>query len=281
MPPVMKFQTEFSRSGGQGWSEVHYHGSTVDPPDLQGWLNAFRTNVLGPRALLLGFDCFITGIRVSYPRAGATASYGINMNSPGPVGEASADPTASVAVNFKDGTFTRTKVSHLRGFWDRVETNGVYVPDLAPPWNDYFTSWKDALIGGGYGWPSTDIPNSRRGTVVSYTQADDGFVTFSLEPTDLPFPGPPFGQVISVKFSKLNNSNSPLNRSLLCTVDAAHTLRTIYPVGCGPFTSKGRYNFRAVTVIQYAATGTIRLGERKPGKRRDLLRGRSRAKAKY
>jgi hypothetical protein len=277
----MKFETKFGRNSGQGWSEVHYHQSSIDPPDLQGWLNAFRTNVLGPRSLLLGFDCFITGVRVSYPRAGATASYGVEMNSFGPVGKASGDPTASIAVNFKDGTFTRTKVSHLRGFWDAVETNGRYNPDGDPDWNGFFTSWKDSLIAGGYGWPSTDIANSRKGTVVSYTQDTDGFVTFALEPTDPVFVGPPFGYIVPIKFSKLNNSKSPLNTQLLCTVDAAHTLRTIYPVGCGPFTAKGRYSYRAVQCIQYAATGTIKLGERKPGKRSDLLRGRSRVKAKY
>lgn len=278
MPTLLKFLTKFRSTEGYGWTETHYKLSSSDNPALNTQLANFQTNVCEARRVLLGEGCAIVGFRVSYPRAGAIASYGLRRFLPGDETKTSTSESNSLAVVFNDSTYTRQKVLHLRGFWDAVETNQAYHPEEpgAAGWEERLIAWKQALIDGGYGWPSKDAAISAKGIDVTYTSAADNRVTFTLKNPGMP--AATVGTIQSVRFSKFNRSNSILNRALLVTVDDVTHLTTVNPIGAGPMTSKGRFNFRAPAFVGYANTGSISLGERRMGAPLDRSPGRSKAK---
>jgi hypothetical protein len=218
------------------------------------------------------------GARVSYPREGAIASYGLRVYYPGPLEKVSSSQGDSLAIVFNDITYTKQKVLHLRGFWDAVETNQAYHPELpeAAGWTERLVAWKATLIDGAYGWPSKLPAASAKGDKVTYAGAADNKVTFTLQAPGMPVAT--VGTVQQVRFSKFNNSNSILNRALLVSVDDATHLTTIQQVGAGPMLTKGRFNFRSPSFVAYANTGSISLGERRMGKPLDHYPGRSKAK---
>lgn len=278
MASLLKFLTKFRSTEGYGWTEVHYKLSTSDNPQLNTQLQSFITNVCAARAQILGAGCAITGARVSYPRAGAIASYGLRIFYPGPLEKNSSSQDDSLAIVFNDTTYTKQKVLHLRGFWDAVETNQAYHPEVpeAAGWTERLIAWKTTLIDGSYGWPSKVPADSAKGDKVTYVVTGDNKVTFTLQAPGMP--AATVGTIQQVRFSKFNNSKSILNRALLVSVDTALSLTTVQQVGAGPMLTKGRFNFRAPGFVGYANTGSISLGERRMGKPLDHYPGRSRAK---
>jgi len=276
---VMKVVTNFRGQAGYGWSEVHYRLSSSDTPDLKAQLNSYLANIAPARQVLLGEDCKIIGARISYPRAGAIASFAAKYDLPGTADMSGTAPALSLAINFKDTTFTKTKVLHLRGFWDLVEFNEEYKPGNAPGWVDALTAWKNALIAGEYGWPTKDAANSARGQVVNYVQNAEGTVKLTL--ANVVGTLPILGSVFQCAFSKINKSESVLNDTFLVERTGALELTTVQQVGVGPFATKGKFNYRAVTFTRYAETGAISLGERRMGKSPGLIPGRSRARRRY
>jgi hypothetical protein len=281
VPTVLKFVTMFRGGEGYGWSEVHYRLSDSDTPDLKSQLNSFIANVLPARQQLLGEDCAIVGARVSYPRAGAIASYGLRYFLPGPEGHTGSAAQISLAINFVDSTYTKKKILHLRGFWDSVEYNESYHPEAegAAGWEAALIGFKTALISNSYGWPTKSIDNSARGVVATYTALGTGHVKLTL--ADVVGPLPPLNAIVTMSFSKINKSNSILNRALLVQVTGVNEVTTIQQVGAGPFESKGRFNYRAVGFTAYKETGSISVGERRMGKPLNRTPGRSRAKRLY
>lgn len=278
MATLLKFLTKFRSSEGYGWTEVHYKLSSSDNPALNVQLQSFLDNVCPARAQLLGFGCAIVSVRVSYPRPGAVASYGLRKFLPGVQEQPSASQDDSLAIVFNDTTYTKQKVLHLRGFWDNVEANQAYHPELpeAAGWTDRLVAWKETLISGNYGWPSKVPAESAKGDKVTYVVGADNKVTFTLQAPGMPVAT--VGTVQQVRFSKFNNSKSIVNRQLLVSVDNATTLTTIQQVGAGPMLTKGRFNFRQPGFVGYANTGSISLGERRMGKPLDHYPGRSRVK---
>lgn len=280
MATLLKFLTKFRSTEGYGWTEVHYKLSDSDNPALNTQLTNFITNVAEARRVLLGEGCAIVGVRVSYPRAGAIASYGLRKFLPGDEEKIATSQSNSLAIVFNDSTYTKQKVLHLRGFWDAVEANEAYHPELpeAAGWEERLIAWKQALITGNYGWPSKVPADSAKGINVTYASDADDIVTFTL-----PAPGMPaatVGTIQSVRFSKFNTSNSVLNRALLVTVDTALSLKTVAPIAAGPMKGKGRFNYRSPGFVGYANTGSISLGERRMGAPLDRYPGRSKAKAR-
>lgn len=278
MAVFLKFLTKFKGNEGYGWTEVHFRQSTSDNPNLQTQLNNYRSNIMPLRAALLGQGCAIVGTRVSYPRNGAIASYGLRDYVIGDEAQLSSAPALSLAVNFQDSTFTKSKVCHLRGFWDSVEENESYHPELpaAAGWTDRLTAWKEALIAGAYGWLSKDPALSAKGVGVTYVSAGNDIVTFTL-----PAPGMPLatvGTTQQIRFSGFNNANSVLNRQLLCEVLTQTSVRTVKSIASGPMNAPGRFNFRGIAFVGYAQTGSISLGERRMGRPLDRYPGRAKAK---
>lgn len=281
MPAVLKFVTNFRNTEGFGWSEVHYKYSTAEVPDLLIQLNNFRTNVCPARQQMLGEDCAIIGARVSYPRAGAIASYGLKFYLQGPTGKLGSAPALSLAIAWKDSTFTKSKTLHLRGFWDAIEYNGAYHPDEGEGagWTDALIAWKAALIGGEFGWPTKDIATSAKGQVTTYAANIDGTVKLTL--ANVVGTLPALGSVTQMSFSKINKSESVLNGTFLVERTGALEVTTIQQIGVGPFQSKGRFNYRSTIFTKYSATGSISIGERRMGKVSGHIPGRSRAKRRY
>lgn len=278
MATLLKFLTKFRSTEGYGWTETHYKNSTSDAPNLNTQLENFRDNVCTARAELLGHGCALVGCRVSYPRAGAIASYGLKIFFPGHEEKLSANQDSSLAIVFNDSTYTKSKVLHLRGFWDAVEANQAYHPELpeAAGWDERLIAWKAALIDGSYGWPSKKPADSARGINVTYVPDADNRIVFTLEAPGMPVAT--VGTIQQVRFSKFNRSNSILNRALLVSVDNVTQVTSVNPIGAGPLTSKGRFNFRAPAFTAYANTGSISLGERRMGAPLDRYPGRSKAK---
>lgn len=278
MPTVLKFLTKFRSTEGYGWTEVHYKLSSSDTPLLNVQLTSFMDNVCAARAPLLGQGCAIVGARVSYPRAGAIASYGLRKFYPGDETKLSASQDDSLAIVFNDSSYTKQKVLHMRGFWDSVEANQAYHPELpeAAGWTERLIAWKQTLIDGQYGWLSKVPLESAKGDKVTYVAGADNKITFTLQAPGMP--AGTIGTVQQVRFSKFNNSKSILNRALLVSVDDATHLTTIQQVGAGAMLTKGRFNYRSPGFVAYANTGSISLGERRMGKPLDHYPGRSRAK---
>lgn len=275
----MKIVTNFRGSEGYGWSEVHYRFSSSDTPDLKAQLANYLTNVAPARQVLLGEDCKIIGARISYPRAGAVASYAEKYSLPGTEGMSGAASALSLAINFKDSTFTKSKVVHLRGFWDAIEFNEAYHPDNAPGWLTALTAWKDALIANEYGWPTKDPAASAKGQVTNYVALAEGQVKFTL--ANVVGTLPAVGTVFQCAFSKINKSESVLNGTFLVERTGASELTTVQQIGVGPFQSKGKFNYRAVAFTKYSATAAISIGKRQMGKSPALTPGRSRARRRY
>jgi len=278
MPTTLKFLTVFSESAGYGWTETHNRLDSSDNPNMETQLNNFITNIGQNRALFLGEDSAIVGFRVSYPRNNVNASFGLQRYIPGVVGKTGAAPSLSLAVAMKDITFTRQKIIHVRGFWDEVEVNGVYQPGLEPlgQFNLRLAQWKDQLIIGGYGWNSKDAALSAVGTMNSYIVGPTGIVSFTLGGTGLPLGA--VGTQQQVRFSRINRSDSVLNKSILCNVITRTLLQSVTPHAAVEMSSSGRYNFRGTSFVSYNNLGSITLGERRMGKPLNRSPGRSKAR---
>ncbi len=271
----------FRDSSGTGWSEIHYWNTTADNPSLNSRITHMTDVVAPARAALLSADCFLIGCRASYPRPGAVASLSKTLSLQGNLDISGVSPAVSLATKFTDSSATRHKVTHLRGFWDIVEINGEYHPEggAAYDWTGKFNDWKGTLIGGQYGWRSRDIATSAKGVVSAYSADDDGRVTFIVS-ADAGLTAQ-VGKVVSVRFSRLNDSKSPLNKQLLVEVLNATTLKTVSPIAAGPFTGQGRYSFRASSFVQYAQVYDVSLGRRPQGRPFGQLPGRGPKTAKY
>jgi len=278
-PPVLKFTTVFELDIGYGWTEIHYKQSASENPNLSTALDNFVTNVCNPRAGLLGESAHIEGVRVSYPRADALASLPRKLQIAGSLNQPTSNASTSLAVGFVDGSNTKTKTVHLRGFWDSVESNGGYQPTLGVTWQDRLDIWKAALIGGPYGWLSKTPALSSSGPVLSYATANTGIVTFTLGGAGI---NPAFvGTRQQIRFSKFHASKSPLNRSLLCVVIDVNHVATVQPIGCDPTTSTGHFNHRATAFVGYSAFTGISVGERRMGRPSGRYPGRLPAKARW
>jgi hypothetical protein len=278
MPVHLKFVTTFTGGEGYGWSEIHYAQSDSDNPNLETQLNNFRSNVCIPRAAMLGEDCSIVGMRVSYPRSGAIASFPRRERIAGTVGRTSSDPSSSLATVFVDSTSTKKKICHLRGWWDEVCYNESFHPEssIGAEWTAQLVVWKTALLAKPYGWLSKDPATSRSGVGVTYAVGGDGRVTFTLPAAGIPDPGGT--RNIEIRFSGFNNRSSILNTQVLCEwIDPLH-VKSVRVIGASPITNPGKYNYRATTFVGYNQTSSISLGERRMGRPTNRYPGRAKAR---
>lgn len=260
---------------------MHYWNTTADAPQLNDRLTNMVNSVGSARALLLGRDTALVGVRASYRRPGAIASLSKRIYMTGAADQPGVNEALSLACKWNDASFTRQKVTHLRGFWDSVEKDGNYTPTVpeAADWEDRFDLWKATLITGNWGWLTRNPATSAVGIVNSYTQAVDGIITFTLAPPGVP-PGL-IGTPITIKFSKLNNSKSPLNTQLTVIPTNATTLVTTQQIAAGPFFTKGKWSYRDTIFTAYNNVYSVSTGRRAQGRPFDRLPGRRSARPKY
>jgi len=278
---LVKFVTIFDSDEGQGWQEVHYRNVDSGEPQLLSQLEYYRTNIAPLRATLLGEDCAIVGYRASFDREDDIASYGLREKKPGTSGRAGAAAQLSLALQWKDASFSKSKITHLRGFWDTLEENEGYQPGLPvnAGWEGNLTAWKQALISGQFGWPTKNAATSVKGQVIGYTTDVDGHVVFTLGALNRPLPAA--DTIIPMQFSRINASDSPLNKALQVTVVTPTTVRTVRQVAAGPFKSKGRFIFRDTIFVRYNQTGSISIGRRRMGRPLNRAPGRSGVRPLY
>lgn len=275
MPTAVKCLFMFRDDSGNGWTETHYWNSQSDNPELPGRLSVI-TDVIAPlRAQLLSTDCVLIGTRVSYRRTGAVAALSKKVFMRGTPDQPGVSSDLSLACQFIDASYTKSKITHLRGFWDAVEQNGEYHPEApaAAGWQDRLAAWKNALRVGGFGWLSKDATTSRTGVVSGYTSNDDLRISFTFQPPGLTGLTP--GSLVQIRFSRLNGGSSVLNRTVLVNVTSATTAVSVNPIAAGPSTGPGRFNFRSVSFSAYTDLQNISLGRRAQGKPLGRSRGRA------
>lgn len=280
---IVKLTGFFKDDDGRGWSETHCRQAGTEPVNLESYLAQFDNLMKQFRVPLLARDCAYLGCRASYRSAsGRVRSQPLLLNPPvdGPKTVQqesvwSAAPNSSVKVRMTDSTRTANSDIYIRGYWDQVEVAGYVNFDLpiGAEWKRRADSYLAALITAGYGWEGIDGVNTRRGIVESYSADTQNIVTFTVTTTQGPaLVGSP--DRVAVRFARINNSRSVLNRILICNIVNETTIRTVQPIATGPFTAKGTFVYAVRTFIPYAAVSYFRLAQRKMGRPFGLPVGR-------
>lgn len=281
MATDVKCVLSFNDSSGTGWQEVHIWNTSSEAPALDLRLANLVDVVCPARAALLSGDCQLIGARVSYKRTKAVASLSKRVYMPGVADVVGVSSAISLAFKWADGSRTKHKVTHIRGFWDVVEFNGEYHPEggASLNWNDRVNNFKSILVEGGYGWLSKDPAKSSEGSVEGYTVLPSGHITFQLGGELIPLAM--VGKTVTVRFSRLNNGSSPLNQAFLVYVNEQDSVTTVDQVAAGPFTARGRYNYRDTSFVRYGSLYDISTGRRAQGRPIGQLPGRQKAKPRY
>lgn len=281
--PVLTLTAFFRDDDGHGWSEAHNKIDGGSNPPLGPYLDAFDELMKTRRRPLLAGDGFYLGCRASYrtankriaaaPRFADLPLQGTQTQGGKPVfmNEASN----AILIRMQNAANTATSPTYLRGVWDNVMIAGQlqFTDEQGPQFKTYLTAYENALIAGVYGWYGVDPDQTPRGNVTNYVVDDDGFVTFTVAATNavaMPTPANP----VSVQFSGINNKKSILNRTLVCTVVNATTIKTVQPVAATAFVSAGHFAIPTKGFIPYATVAARRLSNRKTGRPIDVQRGR-------
>lgn len=283
---VLRCTAFFGSNEGKGWSETHDRNLDTVPSSLLTYLQDFKGLMEATRVPLLGMDCRLEALRVSYKTAtGATKSSPFKYSKFVYPSNKNAGAGPPLAAKARIGTTNNENFSdiYLRGFWDDIEANEQLDLDSSKgsQWKILFDQYLRALSGAQptYGWNGINEDATPRGNVTTYTVAANGIVTFTLEKTNgaawTPFLDSKPHQVI---FSKINNSKSVLNRDLVVKFDSETSCKTVAPIFAGPFTGEGTFiapvrQFYAYTGLQY-----LILGRRAMGRPITASRGRARVK---
>lgn len=286
MPVTVRYNAFFGSDRGYGWLETHCRQFANAPDNLLATMLDFKTLIDDKRRPLLGRDCRVEALRVSYETAtGDIASSPFKYAPfayPGNQREGAA-PSVSAKARFGDATNSHFSDVHLRGFWDAVEQDEQlnFGTAAGTAWKALFDQYAAALVTGQYGWEGIDPPTTRRGNVLGYTFDVDNRVVFTLAITE----GPPLAGLAGTRYrmrcAKINNSNSVLNREFTVEVVNATTVKTVRPVAALPFSSAGTFviatkTFRQYTGIQYVVLGRRSMGRptgRSPARRKALPLG--------
>lgn len=259
----------FGSDAGRGWAEGH-HITVSEPLNLSPVYVAFKNMVDTFRKPLLAADRYIKGLKISVPTPlGDIASVPFKYAPVGRPGNKNAGCAPSVAakVHMSDTTNTRFSPIYLRGFWDDVEQDEEldFTTAKGAAWKALLDQYVTQLVNGGYGWLGLDSTNTIRGEVTNYTTDVNNFVTFTVN-----YPAGPVafnvGETNTVRFARINHSNSVLNRSLIVKVLTATTLKTVNPIASTPFDSAGTFVAEGLKFIQYLGAQYTILARRPEGR---------------
>lgn len=287
--PTYRHTAFFRDDDGHGWTETHdWDTPSIGGVDLAARAEVFNQLMRTRRVPLLAKDAFYLGCRVSKFQPGTFAksqSFPIFLDLPDSgtanVSSAKTEMDAAllaVKVTFADAAGENRADTYLRGVWDQVITAGQldFGGVAGGAFKTLLASYQTELIQGGYGWIGRN-PLSTRGKVTGYTLLPNGRVRFALnnitgEP--LPF----VGQQRTFYFARLNNSNSVLNRPIVCEVTDGFECTTVAPIASGPFVSAGTFYLRTPQFFPYAQVAYRKLSARKTGRPIGVGRGRAPAR---
>ena len=274
--PTVRLTAFFKDDDGHGWSEQHDKDGGAGTPDLTTLIANFHSLMQTFRRPLLGGDAFYLGCRASYRTAtGAIAGDNLELDPPMRGVQTSGGftvnmdaPVLAVKMRLRNSASTARSDVYLRGFWRQVINAGVLDFGVPPAseWKSRADLYAAALVSGGYGWLGVNPAFTSRGDVTGYAQQLDGTVTLNLVPTN-GIVLPAAGTKLAVKFARINNSKSILNRTLICKVaTGGAAVDTLKRVAVSDFETEGTYIATVTGFIPYAALSYYRLSKRKTGR---------------
>lgn len=286
--PTVRLTAFFKDDDGHGWSETHDKDGGASITSLTTFLQNFDGIMTTARRALLGGDAFYLGCRASYRTADGTIAGDNILRDPplrGPQtfgGEVVNMDEASVAVKmrFRNDASTARSDAYIRGMWRQLVDAGTlqFGSVAGAEWKRRADIYAASLIQAGYGWVGTNPALTSRGNVTNYVQDPAGTVTLTLAPTN-GIVLPAAGTKLPIKFARINDSKSVLNRTLVCVVNVGGaTVTTREQVAVSDFATPGTYVATRTGFIPYAALSYYKLGSRKTGRPFGVAPGRLPAK---
>jgi hypothetical protein len=273
---IVQLTAFFKDDDGHGWSEQHNKDSGGSTPDLTTLLAAFDNLMISKRLPLLAGDSFYIGCRISFKNAqNANAGDNIERDPParGPqtfMGErlTMTAPEVAIKMRLRNTASTAKSDVYLRGFPKECVDAGVldFTSPVGLAWKGKADQYAAQLVGDAYGWPGINPATTSRGTVTNYVRQVDGTVLFTLLVTN-GVALPAAGTKLTIKFARINRSDSALNRALVCTIQAGGTTAKCEEViAVDDFETAGTYIANQINFIPYAAVSYYRLSRRKTGR---------------
>lgn len=291
--PVVHCIAFFKDDDGNGWSERHAIDGGASAPALGTFLANFDALMTSKRVPLLGQDTFYVGARVAYRTADRKIASAVVIKNPPTSGPktfmgttvSTMAPEETVKMRLQNAAQTNAADTYIRGGWHEASRDGVldFGSALGAQFKIRLDSYANALIQGAYGWEGIDTTKTSRGDVTDYVTGADGRITFTVQATNgvaLPTPTPPATIVtMDIRFSRINNSKSVLNRTLVCDILTPTSMRTRNVVAASDFTGAGTYVAKVTGLIPYAVLDYYKLARRATGRPFGLTPGRARARA--
>lgn len=286
--PIMRLTAFFRDDDAHGWSEQHDLNPSEPIGPLNQYLTAFDTLMANGRRPLLAGDGYYIGCRASYRTADGRIAASNLLRDPPMKGTENIGSHAiwmnnasmAVKVRMQDVGSLGNSDMYLRGVWDECAVGGVldFEGTYGKKWKQLADAYIAALISNQYGWSGISAGGTPRGPVTNYVQNVDGTVTLTVAATN-GAPMPAVGSRVQCVFSRINNSNSVLNRALVCVVNNATTLTTVQQVAVGAFQSAGTFIIPNKQFRLYGGASYFKLSSRKTGRPFGAGRGRLSARA--
>lgn len=284
--PVIRLTAFFKDDDGHGWEESHDKDGGVAVTSLTPYLQAFDSLMQTFRRPMLGGDAFYLGCRASYKTAD-NANAGDNLLKDPPlrgsqtyqqVAVNMGAPETAIKMRFRNEASTARSDAYTRGGWRQTVVAGVldFVTSAqGEEWKRRADLYAAELIAKNYGWVGINPALTSRGKVTGYTQDAEGTVTLNVTATN-GVALPASESKLTMKFARINESKSILNRALVVKMNSPNaTCTTIKQVRVSPFETDGTYIAPVKGFIPYAAMSYYRLGRRKTGRPFDVGPGRS------
>jgi len=186
----------------------------------------------------------------------------------------------SVRVQMTDAAGDRKKFYYMGGIPDAINVGGGVLDQSKIGWGALFAAWAASLApvpGKTWGYIG-DTPFLQAG-VTGYAIGAGGLVTITVDGNIFVTPGTGFAK--QIVRAKGINVKSPLNKALLVQPLTATTMRTIKPIGVGPYTTGGTvtsYTYPFVGINLVEADG---ISEHKRGRPLNASRGRAPVQTRY
>jgi len=281
--PVLTLTAFFRDDDAHGWSESYQISDGTSTPPLAPYITAFDVLMRKFRVPLLAGDGFYLGCRASYKLANGRISAG-NLLSDLPVAGTSVIGDVPIQMNlasdavkirFQNITSTANSDVYLRGVWDDVIQAGQlqFGTAVGQKFKKALGNFEQALIDNRYGWFGIDPALTPRGKVTAAAQNEDGTVLFTLLVTNgvtMPIINTPY----QMRFAKINNSKSILNRTFVVNRVSDTQVVTAKDVAFGEFLTPGIFTLPVKGFIQYDHFAYHRAGSRKTGRPFGAGRGR-------